>query len=383
MKLTSFSYSELEESDRQWSVDNFSLDGINLLVGQNASGKTRILNCIKALATLLTTKPDRLFSTGNWKAVFANKSSRIEYNLQIGARKITREIVTIDGMTRLSRDENGEGSIWNEQIQRPLDFKIDDDSVAAFFKRDEKQHAFLEPLFDWASSLRHYPFGTDFGKTTIFAASRGLESTDASDFKSLLEAQNVVGLYCMGYDRFGEQFDKAILSDFRAAGYDCEAVDAVPAKGIAIDIPHIVGKIPVYLQVKEKKLPCPTRQFDMSMGMFRCLALIIHITYSRLAKEQTTILIDDIGEGLDFERSTSLIKRLIKRCTNQSIQLVMSTNDRFVMNEVDLKHWHIVRRRANRVTIFDYENSTEAFEKFKFLGLSNFDFFVKGAYLSK
>ncbi len=54
----------------------------------------------------------------------------------------------------------------------------------------------------------------------------------------------------------------------------------------------------------------------------------------------------------------------------------MSTNDRFVMNHVPLTEWSVLRRSGNRVVVHNHENSPEAFERFEFTGLSNFDFFA-------
>jgi Fe-S cluster assembly ATPase SufC len=94
-----------------------------------------------------------------------------------------------------------------------------------------------------------------------------------------------------------------------------------------------------------------------------------------------SIVIDDVGEGLDFERSMALIKLLIKKCKHKNLQLLMATNDRFVMNEVELRYWHVVHRTGNHVRILDYQNTKKRFDEFKFLGLSNFDFFSSEAYL--
>jgi len=55
-------------------------------------------------------------------------------------------------------------------------------------------------------------------------------------------------------------------------------------------------------------------------------------------------------------------------------QLVMSTNDRFIMNHVPLKDWTIVKRESGQSRIYNYENSKKHFDEFKFTGLNNFDF---------
>ena len=121
-----------------------------------------------------------------------------------------------------------------------------------------------------------------------------------------------------------------------------------------------------------------TDQTDMSMGMFRALSIIIHFNYYELEKIPGCVLIDDIGEGLDYERSTELIKLLIAKVESSvsNIQLFMSTNDRFVMNSVDLKYWQIIDRVGGKVNYYNIKNSSQVFDDFKFTGLNNFDFFA-------
>jgi hypothetical protein len=54
----------------------------------------------------------------------------------------------------------------------------------------------------------------------------------------------------------------------------------------------------------------------------------------------------------------------------------MSTNDQFIMNAVNIEHWAVIVREGNKISLFNYENSREIFEEFKFTGLNNFDFYA-------
>ena len=63
------------------------------------------------------------------------------------------------------------------------------------------------------------------------------------------------------------------------------------------------------LFAKEQALACPTQQPEMSQGMFRALSVIILLTYTVIASRPSCIIVDDIGEGLDFERSCKLSSR--------------------------------------------------------------------------
>lgn len=139
----------------------------------------------------------------------------------------------------------------------------------------------------------------------------------------------------------------------------------------------IQGSHPIVgLYVRESDLGDITDQGDMSQGMFRALSIIIQLNYSGLSKKPSCILIDDIGEGLDFERSCSLIKLLVRKAEQSSVQLVMATNDRFVMNTVPLESWTVLRRVGGKIRVYNHENSKKRFDEFKFTGMNNFDFFA-------
>ena len=116
-------------------------------------------------------------------------------------------------------------------------------------------------------------------------------------------------------------------------------------------------------------------QLTMSQGMFRALALLIHLNLAIFSHEKRLLLIDDIGEGLDYERATNIIGLVISAAEKEHIQVLMTSNDRFVMNHVPLDHWIVFERTERIVKAFTPKTSPKVFEDFKFIGLSNFDFF--------
>lgn len=385
MQIQKFAFSELIDTPREWSVSPFSVDKLNLIVGRNAAGKSRIVNSIGSLASLIVKKPDILWESGSWSVDFLNNYEVMNLEVQIENAIIKFERVTVDGKILLNRDSDGTGSIWSDTEKSDLDFRIPNDTLAIYQKRDQVQHPFLEPLVQWGTDLKTYPFGSEFGKKVIWAATPNeLQTPSDAVLPSSIAPEHVVKMYGAAYQRFQKEYDDALLRDLAAIGYECEDVgtDAMEGQMESLIPSLLTGRIPLVLFVKETDLPCKTRQFEMSMGMYRSLALLININYFVMNDMPSTIIVDDIGEGLDFERSAALVKLLISKCENSKIQLLMTSNDRFIMNEVDLKYWHIVERDCNRVTILDQSNSKESFEKFKFLGLSNFDFFSSKAYKS-
>jgi len=119
----------------------------------------------------------------------------------------------------------------------------------------------------------------------------------------------------------------------------------------------------------------------MSQGLFRVLSLIIQLNYSLLAKVPSCILIDDIGEGLDYGRSKSLIDLIINKAKEASIQIFMTTNDRFVMNNTALEYWTIINRIGQKSLCYNFQNCKKVFEEFELTGLGHFNFFSSNYFL--
>ena len=79
---------------------------------------------------------------------------------------------------------------------------------------------------------------------------------------------------------------------------------------------------------------------------------------------------------MDYERATAIINLLISKAKTYELQLIMTSNDRFVMNKVPLEYWSVLKRKGGIVKMFNSRNSQKQFDQFKYLGLNNFDFFA-------
>jgi len=366
-RLKNVKFTEFEGTPQEWRLEGLALADSNLIVGKNASGKSRTLNIIRALARLLAgIDPPNL--SGNFDVEFIWNHKIICYALKYKEAQVVEEKFSIDGDVKLDRGSGGEGDIWAEEIGRKIRFQTPTSELAAVARRDAIQHGFLEPLYSWGASLRHYYFGTALGKDrlTVFVnmEQKG-EKVDEWD------PHAVVTLYRQAEKEFKDKFSQTLVRDMQELDYDVTEVGVQTP--ISIRVSGLPGEV-VGLYVKERDLPSITDQHSMSQGMFRALSLLIQVNYSIMAGKSTCILIDDIGEGLDFDRSCRLIDLLREKAKASNIQLVLSTNDRFVMNRVPLEEWSVLQRQGNHVRVLNYGNSKDLFEEFKFTGLSNFSF---------
>ncbi|GAB4299783.1 MAG: hypothetical protein Fur0025_39020 [Oscillatoriaceae cyanobacterium] len=184
--------------------------------------------------------------------------------------------------------------------------------LAAVNRRDAVQHPFLDDLYQWANSLRFYEFGTQLGKNVIAHIPQKVDFLkDKTDFK---DYDYVVGIFCLGKNEIGDKFIQAIIDDRKEIGYEISEIGIkIPDDIMNMMPPESSENLPQFLYVKESDLNSVTEQSDMSQEMFRCLSLLIQTNYSLLSGKPSCIIIDDIGEGLDYQRSSAIIKFLLTK----------------------------------------------------------------------
>ena len=383
MKLDVIDYVYNKGLPDEWRVEECRLSKINLIVGKNASGKSRILRAIHTLSELLSAsgslapQPKRY----EWRLQFDTDlpEQKTEYILKIEKGFVIKEklIIGIESDNPLlDRDESGEGTIFAKKINQDIDFQTDKTELAVVKRRDSIQHPFLENLYQWSSSLRFYEFGAQLGKNTMARIPSTMELLkNTTDFK---DSDFVVGIFVIGKQEIGDAFIKAILSDMRKIGYKLSEIGTKVPSLINPDISAVDSpdNLPQFLYIQEEDLTSVTEQSEMSQGMFRSLSLFIQINYSLLASKPSCIVIDDIGEGLDYQRSSSIIKILIQKAETGLVQLIMTTNDEFIMNGVPIEYWSVIERTPGIAKLHNISNSRDKIEEFKFIGLNNFDLFT-------
>lgn len=381
MILKSLKYSEFKNQPHAWYLDEFTLSQVNLIVGKNASGKTRSLNIIRGVANLVSGEyldqsqgVRRLpIGAGDFEFSFDSKGKTARYVLGLEHSKIYREEFSVDEKKYVKRKREGKGEIYYVREKKDISFQIPDTELAVVARRDAIQHPFLEDLYLWGKNTLHYEFGSEMGKRNLALFGKAKEAVDPNP----KETEKVAAFMKSGLKQYGSPFKNKILRDMETIGYDIDDVGLEPMRNMmAVG----VDAHPEGIFVKETDLQHRTYQHQLSQGMFRALSLIIQLNFAEFARLPSSILIDDIGEGLDFERSSKLIRLLIGKVRQSGVQLIMTTNDRFVMNNVPLEHWSVLTREGGHCKILNYQNSKKLFDEFEFTGLNNFDFFSSNFY---
>lgn len=365
--LKSIKYVEYEGQVREWKLDRLDLQEKNLVVGKNSTGKTRTLNIVASLArTISGSMPATIFSS--YEAIWDFGGVVYKYSSSTKDRVVEWERLEVGSEIYLSRESSGEGVVLYEKIESGLrvNFQCQPGEYSIAKQRDKFQHGMLEPLFNWASLLRHYKFSGHLGKEALTFFTPSAAPVDESDENA------AVPLFRNGKRDFGSAFVSAVINDMQAVGFDI--IDIELGMPITFMIEGLPGE-PSALIIREKGVEAGVDQYSMSSGMYRVLALLIHLNYMQMKGKSACVVIDDIGEGLDYERSCALIELLRHKAETTSLQVVMSTNDNFVMDEVPLQEWTVLKREGSHVSVRNYKNSAKMFDDFRFTGLSNFSFF--------
>lgn len=302
LRLESFSYSEFEDQLNSWSVDGLAFGQVNLLVGKNSSGKTRILNVIGSLSKLLVGSRKELFSSGGYRASFRNDAHDAAraavYSVDLHDRNVVGEQLYLDDNQVLDRGDGGVGRILSHQISDMIDFQCPQDQLAAVARRDTIQHPFFEELHDWASHVQHCHFVVPPSVVIVTELQKipGIEEAYKND-----NPDHSMQWYAAGYQKYGDAFDSSLKQSMAKLGY---LLDDIQFRSLGSS-----GATPLFgFVTKERDLRCETSQQSMSAGMFRALNLLIRITVATFEKRPSLLLIDDIGEGLDFARASALVE---------------------------------------------------------------------------
>jgi predicted ATPase len=358
MLLKKFEYSSHSPGDeRYWGIKPFELNKINLFTAKNATGKTRTISRIYELRMLILDYG--FISHANYKIDFVGNNKTYRYILNIGKIKINSEKLFIDNKEYILREEDGSGAMYAAQIGGNIAFQLPNTKLVVSH-RDIIQYPYLEALHEWAKNMRFYLFGSSMQQSfrKIIASSTLNSTLD-------VPSDDTVKIFALCQQEFGDEFIRRLKEAMHKLDYHLSDI-FIEGNVHVVDERKIV--------VTEEGIRKNIVQYELSQGMFRALSILIHITYNTLKNIPATILIDDIGEGLDFDRSTKLVKLLIKLAKENNIQLIMSTNDRFVMNAVPLEYWQVIQRKGGECQVFNYHNSKEKFDEFEYTGLNNFDF---------
>jgi AAA15 family ATPase/GTPase len=366
MILKALKYTRFRGKPREWRIigtdgpDSYAyFDNFNLLVGKNASGKSRTLAVIHTAADLLTgwkNVNEIVYPSEKYELIFEGEGKRYEYLLEYEDNKITDERLVFNGQEVLSR---AKGVIYDLALGKEISIRENDINPVVNDTKGNGEFYFPD-LVMWARMLQDLLFANQSEKNHMVKDYHNIEEGETLEENSIL-----IYTFHKGTETFGQEFISEIIRFMDKIGYDITNIEIQKTR-------YGYG-----LCVEEEKL-YKISQREMSQGMFRALSFFIQFTYARMNGYSICVLVDDMGEGLDFDRSKEMINIMIKKINESNIQFFMTTNDRYIMNKIPLRYWTVIDRQHNNSIFYSYTNSKDVFDDFKYTGLNNFDFFTTG-----
>lgn len=338
MILTHFSYSE-----SGWFIERpLPLQPVNLLVGKNSAGKSKTIRSLgKTVAFLLQQYDLQKYEEFGASLRFEDAGASFLYSFSCKDGIIEKEHLAVGNRVYLNRD--GENALLHEDVINPPSNKL-----VLHVRRDTVQYPYIEKIMSWAERT----CGISFNEIDMAGDS-------STSFR-------IAGIQQKLYDMVKALPKEGVQHVMDEAGkLDYPIIQIRP-----LDFTENFKKV----IFREKGVGKFLLDRSLSKGMFRALYILIYIEYISRQGFPSVLMIDDMCEGLDYDRSISLGKLLFDFCLSNGVQLVASSNDTFLMDIVDLEYWNIIQRDGSKVSSINIQDNPELFRDFRFTGLSNFDF---------
>lgn len=340
MILSSFRYKE-----QGWELADLSpLQSVNLLVARNATGKTRTIRALQNVTSFMQMKETFLgihtFEADLKYRDVMKPDWKMDYSFKLNNGIVEKEELTVNGVTLIKRTK-ATAKYENQKINPPSE------KLVVQVRRDKDLYPEIEQLMIWVEGVTSVSC-SDINPFTILGTGKLI---NPYNFSELVEALSSVEM-------------KKVLATAKKLGYNIAGIKTIEAtKGVRL------------VQVKERSISNEMVDMQLSSGMLRTLYLLCFVSVIKHNKKLSLLLIDDLGEGLDYRRSTDLGRIIFEDFTQNGLQLVVSSNDAFLMDVVDIANWQILRRKGSKVSSINQVVNPDLFRKFRMTGLSNFDLF--------
>lgn len=354
MKLKKINISRIRKGSNSFKsiFGDFKFHNFNLIVGQNATGKSRLIRIIEIFISMLLYKDLLKQIDSTVMAIKFEVTLEIEnetYDYEIVRNKSDIEEKMLSNGEIIFIRNNEKAILFDHITNENIEFFPPKDSLVLQVRRDVKSFPYFEKIIEWCTNVRCFRFG---------------HLHTYEPFEKRFYDFQIEKNFAANYEVLEKKYKEKIIKDLNFIGYDITGI--LIKKGTYDEKEFII---------LEKGVSIEIEQYLLSQGMYRTIALITYIYYCVQSNTLKTLIIDDISEGLDSVRSSKLGKLLFEISETYDIQIIATTNDFFIMDAISIDNWTIIKRKGEEIKLFNYENSKEQFDKFKKIGLNNSDLF--------
>lgn len=352
MKILNYKYEDGPAGG--WDYSRIELGKINLIVGETGSGKTKLLNTIFNLGTMIS--QGSIAKRGNWNLEFtADKKKYIwEYSNPYGDRIESEKLTLIEeSISKVVIDRSKETFTYNDNKLPKLSPQT---SAISLLKEEEliapvhagfgkiARRSFFSDEMERAAALSNLPINLN-------------EKFQENQLGMLHDYPLSVRLYYLRGNH-KEKYTQ-ICDYFKSIFPTIEAFDIPNAStlNIKINIELASGKIPVFA-IKEKNVEQLIGLPEFSSGMQKVLLLLTDIM---TLPGDWIYLIDEYENSLGVNAINFLPDFLSQHGNNN--QFIITTHHPYLINNMPIKNWFVFTRHGSKVDITYGEKLEEKFGK--------------------
>jgi hypothetical protein len=339
LKLKSVEIKEKRE-DHPIFIGNVTLNDFNLLISDNAQGKTRFFNTINYITAVSYNRERPLGTSYSSKWQFEeNKSSTVD--------TITYT-VRIEGL----HDKNNyhENILKNNKLIYSSSQSILIDEGKREGKKNRIENFYLPRNTSAIASITEPKFRTiglirNFFQRVVYISSNKSRNINIEPNSLIpnVEGTNIGSVLNNWDSKFPELF-RDVISEFRNRFKFINKVyftDQETKEGIRTKL----------LTFDEEKVDEPITQIQWSDGMYRMLILLMAAKVPFIEGEKnyppSLVLIDEVENGLDY-KSLKFILDYYKDYS-EDFQFILSSHSPLVCELIHPKHWIIVKRKGSEI----------------------------------
>lgn len=363
------------QTDLQFAEVKF--DRLNLVVGNSASGKTRLLNTIFNSA-LLVTKRDQ-FYVGSWEMVAEHQGHLYKWYIETAGGSegeegyiVKESVIKIDddGNENVLVKREGENIVALDKEMPRINTR--EPSISLL-----KTEKFIKPLYDGLQSIMRRLFsGPELDFTSGYEMIPGKLEKKINKNKDIdlvfRENLNISGKLYLLKKYWEPLYDLAIQEFMNTFPFvvQCNILDA-EKYGF-----NSVGIVPVF-SIKEKHISKWIPLNQLSSGMKKVLLIITDIL--TMPKDGGIYLIDEYENSLGINAINFFPGVLFQN--DNANQYIITSHHPYIIANVPVKNWIIIHRKGRDVTFKQGEELQEQFGKSKqqaFIQLINDPFYSDG-----
>lgn len=339
VKLSTMKITEKRNDTPEININNISISDFNLLIGDNAQGKTRLFQSLYFLANLFTGKPKIISTyyhgTFEFDAASQDVNDKIIYDIIIEPKEnknIFKETITRNGKIIYSfHDKHLYNEISNKNIKN---FFIPPNSPALI--------SIADPEFVTINIIRNF-----FQKIVYISSEKRRDILiDEGSLTPNVDSTNIASVLKSWRNLYPEIFNE-VVSEIKDNFPLIKDIFFTEQKDLHTEL----------LTINEQNVDKNILQMEWSDGIIRLLCLLmlpkVPFKIENKVEPPSLILVDEIENGLDYNRLKYIMKYL--EDYSDDSQIIVSSHSPLVCDFVHPQNWIVVKRKGSDLNFISPE----------------------------